>query len=290
MLSLAKSESAAERLVKAESAAERLARQIRMKIEAGELRDGQALPSTRQWAKDWKTSPTTVTEAVRILEADGLVKSVDRVGRTVHAPEQLARTGRPVTPQAVFIGGYAGSGKTELGRVLARATGWAMLDKDTLTRPVVEAALEMLGESPADREGDTYLQVVRPAEYTALAAAVAENLDVGTSVIATAPFLREFSSEAWLERTTALCESKGAEVSVIWIRCDAESMRTYLRHRGAARDSWKLSHWDEYLSGLDLSFAPPVEHHIVENSEGSRPLQVQAAEILQRINQGLIHA
>ena len=32
-----------------------------------------------------------------------------------------------------------------------------MLDKDTLTRPMVEAALEAMGLSPNDRESDQYL-------------------------------------------------------------------------------------------------------------------------------------
>jgi predicted kinase len=274
------------RLVDPEGRAQQIARQVRTQIEAGVLRDGQALPSTREMAREWDTSLTTVSSAIRILEAEGLVVSRDRAGRTVRAPGQAVRQGRPPVPQAVLIGGYAGSGKSELGRIIARATGWAMLDKDTLTRPVVEAALEMLGQSPDDRESDTYLRVVRPAEYAALAAAMTENLEVGTSCVVTAPFLREFTSRAWLDRTAAACQAQGAAVTVVWIRCDADSMRSYLRHRGAARDRWKLTQWDEYLSGVDLEFVPPFEHELVDNSSGSRPLQDQAAEILQRISKG----
>jgi predicted kinase len=270
--------------VEPEGRAQQIAREIRTQIEAGQLRDGQALPSTRQLAGEWDTSLTTITAAMKLLEADGLVVSRDRVGRTVNAPGQLGRLGRPVVPQAVLIGGYAGSGKTELGRIITRATGWAMLDKDTMTRPVVEAALETLGQSRADREGPMYLDVVRPAEYLALTATMLENLDLGTSVVVTAPFLREFTSRPWLDRTIANCESRGAAVTIIWIRCDAETMHSYLRHRGAERDAWKLAHWDEYVEGLDLQFAPGVEHFIVENSAESRPLQHQAADILRQIS------
>ena len=39
------------------------------------------------------------------------------------------------------------------------STGWPMLDKDTMTRPVVEAALEITGQPPNDRESETYLKV-----------------------------------------------------------------------------------------------------------------------------------
>lgn len=43
------------------------------------------------------------------------------------------------TPTLLLIGGYAGCGKTELAGALARAMRWALLDKDTLTRPLLEA-------------------------------------------------------------------------------------------------------------------------------------------------------
>ena len=91
----------------------------------------------------------------------------------------------------MLIGGYAGSGKTAVRPILARETGWPMLDKDTLTRPVVEAALEVLGCSPHDRESATYLDIIRPREYEALISAMTENVQCGTSAIVTAPFIRE---------------------------------------------------------------------------------------------------
>jgi hypothetical protein len=73
-----------------------------------------------------------------------------------------------------------------------------MLDKDTITRPVVEAALEVMGCSPHDRESTQYLTQVRPREYEALAAATLENVECNNSVIATAPFLKEFRDSGGL--------------------------------------------------------------------------------------------
>jgi predicted kinase len=180
----------------------------------------------------------------------------------------------------ILIGGYAGSGKTELGRILARQTGWPILDKDTTTRPVVEAALESLDHSPNDRESELYLKVIRPAEYESLVATLNENVQCGNSAVVTAPFIRELADEAWCSRLAANLASLGAELHVVWVKCDAESMRTYIKHRGAARDAAKLAAWGEYLASIDLDFRPAIRHRIIDNSADSRPLQQQAADLL----------
>ncbi|MGH3849929.1 MAG: AAA family ATPase, partial [Pseudonocardiaceae bacterium] len=162
-------------------------------------------------------------------------------------------------------------------------TGWPMLDKDTLTRPVVEAALEVLGCSPHDRESATYLDIIRPREYEALMSAMTENVRCGTSAIVTAPFIRELRDTAWIDRVTATCQDMDAELSVVWVYCDATTMHTYIRHRGAARDAAKLENWNAYLDSIDLEFRPPVPHIVVNNSASVIPLQTQARKLLASI-------
>lgn len=262
-----------------------IARHIANDIAAGRLRDGQQLPSTRDLAEEWGVSAYTVSKAMDLLAEEGLVESRGRSGRSVRAPESAApaprgRTEEPSTPRVLLIGGYAGSGKTELGRMIARETGWPMLDKDTLTRPVVEAALELLGHSPNDRESKLYADKVRPREYEALASAMDENLSCGNSVIATAPFIREFGNTAWLSRTQASCAEHGAVVQVAWVYCDPETMHTYLRHRGAARDASKLADWPGYLNAIDTEFRPATDHFLVDNSVDSEPLRDQAQRLI----------
>ncbi|MDM4722382.1 GntR family transcriptional regulator [Micromonospora sp. WMMA1363] len=261
-----------------------MARHIRNDIEAGVLRDGQVLPSTRELAAEWDTSVFTISEAMRLLVGEGLIESKSRSKRVVRNPNQ-ARRGviRLSKPHVILIGGYPGSGKTELGRVLARQTGWPMLDKDTATRPVVEAALEVLGLSPHDRESETYLREIRPREYEALAAAALENVGCGNSAIVTAPFIREFSDSAWTSRTVASFANLEATVTFVWLYCDPVTMHTYIRRRGAARDAFKLSDWPAYLATIDLAFRPAAPHLVVENCASSAPLQAQAAELLDTI-------
>ncbi|UGT63412.1 AAA family ATPase [Nocardia asteroides] len=263
----------------------RIAHAIRADIEAGRLRDGQRLPSTRELAQQWHASQLTVTKAMEQLTADGYVASRERSGRIVTTPTaiSLSMTGpvRLTRPRVVYVGGYPGSGKSEFGRVLARETGWAILDKDTIARPIIEPALEDLGSSINDRESDTYLTRIRPREYEALGAVVQENLECGNSVIATAPYLREFNDITWIERASSRAAAASAQVTFLWVRCSPESMHTYLRHRGAGRDNWKLSNWADYSAAIDTSYRPAAEHVVIDNDTDSEPLRTQAQRLIE---------
>ncbi|NUT91244.1 MAG: GntR family transcriptional regulator [Saccharothrix sp.] len=269
------------RVARGESLQHQVARNIRNQIAAGVLRHGQPLPSTRDLAEQWNVSTFTIDKAMQILATEGAVVSKPRAGRVINAPDQGVRHEvRSDTPSVLLIGGFAGSGKTELGRILARQTGWPMLDKDTLTRPVVEAALEILGLSPNDRESEEYVTRIRPREYEALANAVSENVQCGTSVIATAPFIREFGDLAWIKRMEAACADMNAKLFIVWVACDAGTMHTYIRHRGAARDAYKLDNWESYIDSINVDFKPPVPHFTVDNSASGAPLQEQARELI----------
>lgn len=264
------------------TSADAIARHTRNDIESGRLQHQEQLPPTTALAEQWGVSVATISRAMSQLVNDGLVITKGRTARIVNYPDTTPEQERS-RPQVVLIGGFAGSGKTELARVLARQTHWAVLDKDSTTRAVVEAALEKLGQSPHDRESETYLSTVRPAEYEALMATVFENAEVGASVIASAPFIRELGDQAWCDRVRATLDSLGADLHVVWVRTSAESMRTYLVRRGAARDAGKLADWAGYLDSIDVNFEPVVSHRVVENNTDSRPLQQQAAELVAEV-------
>ncbi|MFI5491272.1 GntR family transcriptional regulator [Actinoplanes sp. NPDC051859] len=275
------------RLTRPEPLHQQIARKLRNDIAAGVLADGAVLPATRDLAVQYGVSVFTVSEAMKLLAADGLIRSEARSRRTVTASDQMRRSEiKARMPQVLLIGGYAGSGKTELGRIIAKETGWPILDKDTLTRPVVEAALQILGQSPNDRESPTYLEQVRPREYEALHAAAVENVECGNSAIVTAPFLREFAHQAWLSRTLARFADLGAMTTLVWVYCDLASMHTYLRQRGAARDAAKLADWKSYTAAVDLELRPSGRHYVIDNCTSSEPLTDQAKHLLKVVLDG----
>ncbi|MGL5826993.1 MAG: AAA family ATPase [Nocardioides sp.] len=268
------------RLTHGEPLQTQIVRNIRNAVEAGRLRDGEALPSTRDLAEQWGVSVWTITQAMKELATEGLVENRSRSMRVIRAAGGRRREIAVDQPQVILVGGYAGSGKSEFGRVLARGTGWPIIDKDTICRPVVERALEALGASPHDRDSELYWREVRPREYEALIATASENIECGLSVIVTAPFILEFSDQAWMARISDRFAQLGANATVLWMRCDTNTMLTYLRHRGAARDAVKLAEWETYHAGLDPRFAPAGPHTVIENSASSQPLQPQADQLV----------
>jgi len=189
-------------------------------------------------------------------------------------------------PRLILVGGYAGSGKTELSQILNRFSGHGSFDKDTLSRPFTESLLVALGSDSNDRHTDVYLNNVRPLEYRALLASANRNIDCGVSAIASAPFIKEFADAGWMQRMQRLSEERGCDLTTIWVDCDENTMRYNLERRDAARDTWKLSSWERYLETIDLVARPHGEHFVVHNSRRSREdLEDQARDIIQ----GVVH-
>lgn len=222
------------------------------------------------------TDPATDNAAAQVIEetlikVSGSPSNAEQnalLNRVVDAWRRRHGKGSP-KPILTLVGGYAGSGKTEFSRFLSDITGWAFLDKDSLTRAMVERLLTSLGGDPHDRHTELYLREVRPLEYRCLMETAFDNLRVGTSAILAAPFIAELMDPAWVHRLTNRCAAMSIDVAVVWVRCDVESMREYIEFRGAARDGWKLSNWETYTSTLNTETSPSTAHITVDNRLGS---------------------
>jgi predicted kinase/transcriptional regulator with XRE-family HTH domain len=187
-------------------------------------------------------------------------------------------------PALVVVGGYAGSGKTEFARFLSELSGWAVLDKDALTRRMTERLLISLDGDPHDRHTDLYRDEVRPHEYRCLMNAAYGNIDCGVSVILAAPFIAEMNDPGWLPRLSNRCQARGVDLTAIWVHNDLDTMHEYIEVRDAPRDSWKLSHWDEYTSTLNTEDPPPGVHLTIDNRLGAATsLADQTRDTLRRL-------
>ncbi|MCX4778696.1 AAA family ATPase [Streptomyces sp. NBC_01264] len=197
--------------------------------------------------------------------------------RVIDAWRRRTAGGSNDGPSVVLVGGFAGSGKSEFAKFLGGVTGWPILDKDSLTRPLVDQLLIALGGEAHDRSSALYREKVRPLEYRCLMEAAWDNVDCGISTILDAPFIAEFAQADWMQRFQNRCRSKRVSVATIWVECDPESMREYIEFRGAARDAWKMEAWDEYISTVDMELRPQGPHFIVDNRLGAAVALVDEA-------------
>lgn len=187
-----------------------------------------------------------------------------------------------MTSKLILIGGVPGSGKTYIGKELAKHIG-LFVDKDTISRFFVEPMLELLGSHADDRESDTYLSRVRSIEYETMMKHALENLELGHSVICSAPFIREFSDEQWLDDIQFEAELLDAAVVKVWIHVDPATARERIIARGASRDLWKLANWETYVSGIPQA-APSADVLVIDNSRApTTPLFEQIESITDQI-------
>jgi DNA-binding GntR family transcriptional regulator len=66
-----------------------VARHIRSQILAGELKDGDHVPSARQIARDWDVAMATAAKVLATLRSEGLTRAVPGVGTVVSASGSL---------------------------------------------------------------------------------------------------------------------------------------------------------------------------------------------------------
>jgi len=187
----------------------------------------------------------------------------------------------------VLMAGFGGSGKSESGKLWAASTGWALLDKDTLTRPFVERLLEVLGGDPDDRDTQFYVENVRPLEYECLMKAIWENLECGNSVVAVAPFIYEVVDARWMSRVSHRCDSMGVRLETFWVESDEGTMHDRLTTRSASRDTWKLANWSTYTNRADFTVKPALEYQLIDNRHSAvLPLAEQVEAAAHRVLSG----
>ena len=144
-------------------------------------------------------------------------------------------TATPATPEppatVIVVGGAPGSGKTTVGALLARRTGAALLDQDTVTNPLIAQIAALTGAGD-DLDHPSLRGPVREARYACLRDTAAEISALGCPVVVVAPFTGELRDPvAWQQFSAPF----GSSVLVAVTIDPAESLRRRLS-RGSVRD------------------------------------------------------
>lgn len=194
----------------------------------------------------------------------------------------------------VLVGGFPGSGKTEVARMLAGVLDGTHFDKDALTRQATEAALISSGQPRWDRESDYYRTQIRPQEYATLLRTGVERFQWHHTVVLDAPFLAEAADENWLAWLRDTAAGLQARVVLVWIHADLPTMRQRIIDRRAERDTWKLANWEQWSQSVTV-YTGPIRHVIpvydIDNRREAEPyLGNQLAAIGHQIVNGIAPA
>ncbi len=169
------------------------------------------------------------------------------------------------------ICGNAGTGKTTLGRELARSRRALLLDIDTVTELLVRAGLRAAGRDPDDRDSPQYKDTFREPIHETLFAIADENLG-SVECVVVAPFTRERRQANFVD---ALKRRFECEVEVLFVWCSEPVRRSRIERRGNPRDAAKLSAWDAYSrAGRDPESRPPFPHVFVDTTEEKTALSL----------------
>ena len=157
-------------------------------------------------------------------------------------------------------------GKTFVTRKLAKAMpNCVYLDKDTLI--VLSKQIFVVANEEYNRSSDFFEENIRDYEYDAIMEVAYEALEYNDTVFINAPFTREVRQPEYMENLRQQLLKRGAELVVVWVKCDVEVCRQRMIQRNSDRDTWKLEHWDEYIAGCNFNQPDNIKELIVfENS------------------------
>jgi predicted kinase len=173
--------------------------------------------------------------------------------------------------------GAPASGKSTTAADLARITGAAVLDQDSMTNPLVDVVAGVIGTS--DYGDPRVAALTRDARYECLLRVACDCLRSGVSVILIAPFTSEREDLVAWERLESRLAEAGGTVRLVWIRLRPELILERLAARGAPRDADKLRDPAAYLGTLNLE-QPLAPHLEVDGALAARQQAEHLASVL----------
>ena len=171
----------------------------------------------------------------------------------------------------ILVAGYAASGKTRVGKRLARRLSCSCyLDKDTMTGPFADRLLVAVNSAAGDRDSHVYQTEVRPIEYECLLAVGFETLESGVTPILSAPFVSHLVDPDWMNGLSNAAKNRTASVNIVWVHCNRQTLLGRMKSRGSARDKAKLDDWPVYSTTIDEEFQRRIcgKCFVFDNSNG----------------------
>lgn len=147
-------------------------------------------------------------------------------------------------------------GKTYISKQLAATVRHIVyLDKDTLIP--LSKQIFAVANQPYNRSSEFFEKYIRDLEYDVILDLAMEAIQYEDLVLINAPFTREIRDATYIAGLRKQLAERGAELVIIWVETHPETCHQRMITRASDRDTWKLAHWDEYIS--KINFNPPEE-------------------------------
>lgn len=197
-------------------------------------------------------------------------------------------------PNIIFVVGEAGVGKSAVGKMISKNLHYTYIDKDTSTIHLSEL---ILGEaSPTknkhDRESTFYLETVRPLEYASILSQALENIELGNNVIVTAGFELEMQDSNWLHTNSYMKKIiELANVKVVHVTVDKQTLLQRLISRNELRDEWKVNNWDAYLqqvANMKITWADSDYEKLTFDNSDALPIlyDIKVKNLMSQLEKG----
>ncbi|MDE6029031.1 MAG: ATP-binding protein [Clostridiales bacterium] len=152
----------------------------------------------------------------------------------------------------ILVSSPPACGKTYISRQLAKNLRHVVyLDKDTLIP--LSKQIFRVGKKPYDRSSDFFEEQIRDYEYEVILDLGFEALQYDDTVLINAPFTREVRDPDYIAKLRGKLAELGAKLTIIWVVTSPEVCHARMLRRNSDRDTYKITHWDEYINGIDFS-------------------------------------
>lgn len=151
-------------------------------------------------------------------------------------------------------------GKTFVSKKIAEnAKHMVYLDKDTLI-PLSKKIFEVANEE-YNRSSEFFEKWIRNPEYDVILDLAYSALRYEDNVLVNAPFTREIHDADFLQvLRKKLHEELNARLLIVWVSTRPDVCHQRMIKRNSDRDTWKLQHWDEYVSRIDFNIPPILKN------------------------------
>jgi len=171
----------------------------------------------------------------------------------------------------LFVAGYAGSGKSMVGKILASKLQAPFLDKDTMCIPLLSEALRVTVGDPDDRRSDFYRTHFKDREYDCAIDTAWENLRLTPVSIVVGPFSTNFLDLEWTAKLDRQAKKINARWHVVWVDTSPDQALRMLKSRRKPRDRQLIENWDAHVKRCPYGIMPPpiaVDNYSVVKNDG----------------------